>query len=115
MAGPMTTSQKMSNVEEPITVLVTGEDGDQMKRIVDQYTIEGKEIIAKVKITPRSGMDASVNVKSTPVGEANSLRWPIVSTAANRVQIYASQNWGVGAIKEGNTWNIILLQHSANN
>eukprot|EP00979_Chaetoceros_neogracilis_P007120 scaffold1489_cov201-Chaetoceros_neogracile.AAC.3 len=115
MAGPMTTSQKMSNVEEPITVLVTGEDGDQMKRIVDQYTIEGKEIIAKVKITPRSGMDASVNVKSTPVGEANSLRWPIVNTAANRVQIYASQNWGVGAIKEGNTWNIILLQHSANN
>lgn len=116
MAGSMTTSQKMSDVEEPMTVLVAGEDGEQIKRIIDQYSIEGKEIIAKVKISPRSASvpDPSNNSKSTRADEVKSLKWPIVTTAANNVQIYASQGWGVGAIKEENTWQMMLLQHSAN-
>jgi len=113
MAGPLTKSQQMSNADDPASVLVTGEDGEHIERIIDQYSKEGQEIFAKVEITPSSGSVTDSSKSNTAkLAQSNRVRWPIVSTALNSIQIYASQGWGVGAVKENNFWQIMLLQHN---
>ena len=108
MAGALTKSQQMSNAEEPVSVLVTGEDGEHMERIIDQYSKEGQEIFAKVEILSSVGSSVTDSSKTAK----NAVQWPVVSTSLNNIQIYASQGWGVGAVKEKNFWQIMLLQHN---
>jgi len=64
-----------------------------------------------VEITPSSG-SVTHSSNAAKLAQSNSVRWPVVSTSLNNIQIYASQGWGVGAVKEKNFWQIMLLQHN---
>ena len=107
MAGALTKSQELRNQEEPLSVLVTGEDGNDILQTIEKYNSKGQDIVANITITPRlEEADNELNVNG------DNTNWPKVQTATNSIQIYASQGWGVGAYKQNNNaWQIVLLEH----
>ena len=101
----------MSDSKEPISVLVTKEDGVEMMRLVDEYNAENKTIMASVSIAPRTTRDNDLSESNKANGVK--VKWPMVVTDQENIQVFASQGWGVGAGKdEKGTWQIMLLQHT---
>jgi hypothetical protein len=49
-----------------------------------------------------------------PFDAIDRIDWPLVLTEPRNIQVYASQGWGIGAIKDDkdNQWQLTLLQHS---
>ena len=112
MAGVLTKSQEMSNTEEPISVLVTKDDGEEIMNIVDRYGVEDKSIIASVRVIPRS---AHGQIVKGPDNTKQKMKWPMVITSPGNIQVHSSQGWGVGAVKEKDIWQIMLLENQYKN
>ena len=109
MSGPMSKDEQKSANKNPLSVLVTKEDGAEMIKLLEQYDSEDKSIIASICIFPQT-----VQVESLGVAEqSKSIEWPFIQTSENQIHVYASQGWGIGATKDKkDTWQIMLLQHS---
>lgn len=115
MSGTGMENRKDINVDEPLSVLVSGEDGKHMIKAIQRYNAHGTDVLASVRITPKtSSLTAADPEISVPHDAIDRIDWPIVLTAPRSIQVYASQGWGIGAIKDdkNNQWQLTLLQHS---
>ena len=101
MAGPEEDGVDYSN--EPASVLITKEDGDEITRILNEKKLKnGKksQILARVNLHPQSQTIDPTNPD-----------WPHVITETDSVQVLASQGWGITAKKDNGQWGIYILQH----
>ena len=101
MAGPEEEGVDYSN--EPASVLITKEDGDEIIRIMNEKKMKnGKksQVLARVNLQPQSQTIDPTNPD-----------WPHVITETNSVQVLASQGWGINAKKDNGQWAIYILQH----
>lgn len=112
MAGVLTQSQQNIKTDEPLSVLVTKDDGEEMMNIVDRYSHENKQVTAAVRIIPRSS-NGQMNKKIDKSKQTTI--WPVVMTSPANVQIHSSQGWGVGAVKENGNWQVVLLENKLQN
>ncbi len=112
MAGMLTKSQEMSNVEEPISVLVTKDDGEEIMSILDRYGDEDAPVIASVRVIRRN---SAANNNETKEDQDKNIKektiWPMIMTSPGNIQVHSSQGWGVGAVKEKDIWQVMLLEN----
>ena len=107
MAGPLKKSLQMSNTEEPLSVLVTKDDGSEMTTIIDQYATKNIPIIASIRIIPRSSQASILRDASS---SNKHVKWPVIMSSPGNVQVH-SKGWGVGAVREKDVWQIMLLDN----
>lgn len=116
MSGSGTEDGEGINADEPLSVLVSGEDGKQMMKAIERYKAHGSDVLASVRIMPKPSIltttDSADN--TLPFDAIDRIDWPLVLTEPRNIQVYASQGWGIGAIKDDkdNQWQLTLLQHS---
>jgi mannosidase alpha-like ER degradation enhancer 2 len=116
MSGTLPTDQQRINQDDPMTVLVSQEDGKQMIEDIERHRADGVEVNAAIRIIPRTRNSLeNSHVKDSESNHGkNKIDWPLVVTKPRNFQVYASQGWGVGAVQEekNDQWQIILLQHN---
>ncbi len=98
----------LTEVEEPISVLVSKHDGDKIIELMEEH--EEGDIVTNVSILPQTNY-AKVTEES-PKGALDVTKWPLVSSSPDSVQVYASGGWGVGVQQVNSMWQVVLLQHS---
>lgn len=90
----------------PLSILVTGLDGEDLLSIVNGETADGEAVIARIALRRQSNDLVSGDDRS----------WPTVRGAATSLQILAKGGWGVQALRPntGSTteWNLQLLQYT---
>jgi len=103
--------------DEPISVLVSEEDGNSIISLVEKYESNvahnNGNVQALVRISEQQQLtDASSNVVE---------KWPVVNTASEskKIQVLASSGWGVVAVQNSDSqsdkdWQIMILQHAFN-
>lgn len=112
------TSNTMDKDDFPLTVLVTGSDGQSIIDIVDSFvSSEHSQLVARVTLVRGSTeLTTSENGALTVTGNRF---WPAVRANADGVQIFSRSGWGIHSVLKpsgGNSlereWQLFLLKHS---
>eukprot|EP00557_Chaetoceros_sp_GSL56_P003274 CAMPEP_0176498846 /NCGR_PEP_ID=MMETSP0200_2-20121128/12573_1 /TAXON_ID=947934 /ORGANISM="Chaetoceros sp., Strain GSL56" /LENGTH=1279 /DNA_ID=CAMNT_0017897149 /DNA_START=211 /DNA_END=4050 /DNA_ORIENTATION=+ len=116
MSGIETENREDIDVDEPLSVLVSGEDGRLIINAIERYAAIGTDVLASIRIFPKpSSSTLTVSPEKAPPSNAiDGVDWPLVVTEQKNIEVYASQGWGIGAIKDdkSNQWQLSLLRHS---
>eukprot|EP00978_Attheya_sp_CCMP212_P005562 scaffold12477_cov47-Attheya_sp.AAC.1 len=109
----------------PVSVLVTGNDGAEMMRVIkNEYSVTNEqfngdivtssEIVATIRLSNESPRKEEAQL-STPT------KWPVVRTTPDSIRVFASNGWGFQAVqnKEGQEstsdgWQLYMLNHDMN-
>lgn len=94
----------------PVTVLVTGLDGEDLLLLANSKMTEGKFVAAKVSLKKQ-------NMEVTGEGKFNiprdRHRWPMVRGQANNLQVFAKGGWGIHASRNSSPdWTLHMLQYN---
>ena len=104
MANGETDVHNIDLEEEPLSVIVSRDDGDEIIRIIDSHedSISPQEVIATVRLSPKASRSSTTK----------SQQWPNVLTRNEQIQVLGSQGWGALANKKNGNWEVLILQHS---
>ena len=138
MSGPKDAYQRYDdNGKEPVSVLVSGNDGDEMKKILLEHSSKSRRskenqsnqresekyfITATVRLQRQS--DTTDEDKSDSSSFGGVLQWPLVRSTKNTLQIFAANGWGIHAMsqpddtpqmsasKAKKSWQLFILKHN---
>ena len=107
-----------SGDEYPVTVLVTGSDGDTILRLVEVGRANDSIVVtARVSIL---GQDAVFQESGDSFTVSGNEYWPAVRASPEALQIFARGGWGVYAVqREGKSkvssleWQLYLMRHGS--
>lgn len=92
-----------SDDDLPVSVLVSGQDGDSIIQLLHDEESKGNEVSAQILLTPESG---------------DLIKFPYVKGNKEALQILASNGWGIHAVPqeqvEKNGWQLFITQHNKN-
>ena len=104
MAGENTQpgSNVCSNDDLPVSVLVSGQDGDSIIKLLHDEESKGNEVDATILLTRERD---------------EWIEFPYVKGSKEALQILASNGWGIHAVpeaqtKENNGWQLFITQHN---
>jgi hypothetical protein len=137
MSGGLTSDEKEcygGDIEAPLTVLITGQDGKKIISLLQAYedtrgsttSAGGVSLIGRVQIVPSRGYlteDAKIRSDTGP----NDVDWPVIRAAPDIIQILAEGGWGVHAMnraslnpgsssagsKTRGEWQLFMLRHES--
>ena len=100
----------------PVSVLITGDDGAKLLKLIQSYTEDGiSQLTARISLRPdQAEIVESAGQEFSVVSNEN---WPAVRITPQVVQLFAKGGWGVHAVRneKGSAnameWQLFVLQH----
>jgi len=103
----------------PVTVLVTGSDGQAILDIIDSFEFnEQSQLHARIAITPDA---VEVSESETNTLSITNEFWPGVRASPDALQIFSRSGWAVHALQKPSSsklaefeWQLFLMTHDVN-